>query len=223
MSSGSCWAVVAVKARARCKSRLAPLLDDAGRVRLAREMLGHVLDVVRATQAVDALLVVSPERDTLPADVALVEDAGDDLNHAFEIARQYAIGAGAGPLLLLPADLPALRRDDLDALIAGGSASGIAIAPDHAGTGTNALYLEHPAGFPLAFGADSRAAHVRAARERGLLPSIIVRPGLQADIDTVRDFEAHWSGWPLAPGVVPSTTDTPQISWPRPPARWSAC
>ncbi len=223
MSSGSCWAVVAVKARARCKSRLAPLLDDAGRVRLAREMLGHVLGVVRATQAVDALLVVSPERDTLPAEVALVEDAGDDLNRAFETARHYAIGAGAGPLLLLPADLPSLRCDDLDALIAGGTASGIAIAPDHAGTGTNALYLERPAGFPLAFGPGSRAAHERAARERGLLPSIIVRPGLQADIDTVRDCEAHWSEWHQARAAIPSTAATSQSSWPRTPARWSAC
>ena len=211
--------MIAVKARGQCKTRLARVLDAPGRIRLAREMLHHVLLAVRAAHRVDAVLVVSPERDTLPGDVALVHDAGDGLNQAFVVACRHAAAAGAGPLLLLPADLPALLPADVDAVVAAGEATGVAIAPDRAGTGTNALYLARPGGFPLAFGPLSRRAHACAARARGDNPRTVERPGLLDDLDTAEDYLARRA----RAAAEDSTTPDQEVAWHHARAHWTAC
>jgi len=186
------WTVIAVNARARCKTRLDAALGRTRRGQLARRMLGHVLKVARSVPAIDTVLVVSPERDSIPSDVIVLRDPGVDLNAAFEAGRRAALAAGAHGLLVLPADLPLLSGADLEQLLDAGRRAGVAIAPDRNGSGTNGLYLSlhSGAGMRFAFGPDSRENHEFAARACGLFAQTVVTRGLQADIDTPADYEA---------------------------------
>jgi 2-phospho-L-lactate/phosphoenolpyruvate guanylyltransferase len=186
------WAVIAVNARAGCKTRLDAALGQRRRVELARRMLGHVLDVARSVPAIDTVLVVSPERDSIPSDVIVLRDPGVDLNAAFEAGRQAALAAGASGLLLLPADLPLLTAADLEQLLEAGRRAGAAIAPDRDGSGTNGLYvsLERGARMRFAFGPGSRENHEFAAGACGFLAQTVVTSGLQADIDTPADYQS---------------------------------
>lgn len=155
-------------------------------------MLGHVLEVARSVPVIDTVLVVSPERDSIPSDVIVLPDPGVDLNAAFEAGRRAALAAGASGLLLLPADLPLLTRADLEKLLEAGRRAGVAIAPDRNGSGTNGLYLslERGARMRFAFGPGSRERHEVAARACGILAQTVASRGLQADIDTPADYDA---------------------------------
>ena len=186
------WAVIAVNVRARCKTRLDAMLGPRGRSQLARRMLGHVLEVARSVPAIDTVLVVSPERDSIPSDVMVLRDPGVNLNAAFETGRRAALAAGANGLLLLPADLPLLAGADLEQLLDAGRTAGVAIACDRNGSGTNGLYLslERGARMRFAFGPGSRERHEFAARACGLVAQTVASRGLQADIDTPADYEA---------------------------------
>ena len=186
------WAIIAVNARARCKTRLDATLGQSGRRQLMRRMLSHVLHVARAVPAIDEVLVVSPERDAIPRDVNVLRDSGMDLNAAFDAGRQAALAAGATGLVLLPADLPLLSGADLEQLLVAGRRAGVAIAPDRNGSGTNGLYLslERGARMCFAFGPGSRERHEAEARSCGYRAQTVAIPGLQADIDTRADYDA---------------------------------
>lgn len=200
----STWALVPIKARADCKGRLRNDLGPRATRTLARAMLQHVVDEVLLARNVDQLIVVSPERDTLPRDIALVTDGGGDLNAAVRLGRDHALAHGASALLVLAADLPAVIAGEIDAFIALGRRSRIAIATDRAGTGTNALYVDNPREFEFGFGANSRWRHEQEAHRHGTSPSQCVLPGLAADVDTAHDLE-KWSwtaGWSMPPAIV---------------------
>lgn len=185
----NCWAIIAVNARSQCKTRLHPYLDPQRRRELACGMLDHVISVARAAPGVSNVLVVSPERSGLPSDVSFVQDAGSDLNAALDMARQAALAAGADALLLLPADLPGLTVQDVQRMIGKPGDRAVAIAPDCSGTGTNALFLAHPADFEFRFGPGSRLRHEAEAHAHGgAAPTLVRSPGLQTDIDTVADL-----------------------------------
>jgi 2-phospho-L-lactate guanylyltransferase len=185
-----CCAIVAVNARALCKTRLADVLDADDRRRLACDMLARVLEAVRATREVSRVVVVSPERDDLPADVPVVIDPGTGLNDALDVARRHVLAAGACPLLVLPGDLPQVTPADLERLVAAGRRAGVAIATNQAGIGTNGLYLSRPQAFRFRFGPASRAEHESEAARHGFRAAIVRTTGLLADLDTPADVAA---------------------------------
>lgn len=187
------WAIIAVNARARCKTRLDALLGPAGRMQLARSMLRHVLRTVAETRGLGRVAVVSPERDQVPAGTLVIHDDGHGLDAAADAARRYALRAGAAELLLVAADLPHLTAAELESLLAVGRRTGFALATDRAGRGTNALYLGDTRCFRFAFGPDSRAAHCREARRLGLDPVVVQTPGLAGDVDTCDDYRDAWA------------------------------
>ena len=89
--TSQCWALVPVNTRALCKSRLAGRLPADSRLLLVRLMLERALTALRESRTVDRVAVVSPERDTVPADVPMLPDRGGGLNDALEAARQTLI------------------------------------------------------------------------------------------------------------------------------------
>jgi 2-phospho-L-lactate guanylyltransferase len=208
VSAGACFAIIAVNERTRCKTRLEGVLGLDARVELARAMLERVLAAARAVPAVDEVLVVSPERDRVPDDVPVLHDAGNDLNAAMDAGRRAALARGATAMLLLPADLPLLRAADLRRLVLAGRHSGVAIAPDRHGSGTNGLYLVADAPLPFRFGPDSRVRHQAEARRLGLRARLVRTAGLQSDLDTVED--------------VPGILACPEVRWPLPAAAVAA-
>jgi 2-phospho-L-lactate guanylyltransferase len=200
----TCWALVPLKRRAACKQRLAGALSPAERLQLVRLMLARVIDAVRQSSCIDALALVSEERDTVPAEIPVLHDAGAGLNGALDAARLQLLQRGAEELVVLPADI--------DALVEAGRGAGCALAPDRAGLGTNALWLPARVPFRFQFGPDSRVRHLEEARRLGLQPALVALPGLAFDVDGPDDLqELQASGDPgyLSPGF--SSRDNP---WP---------
>ena len=186
-------AVVPVKDLAGAKSRLGPVLDPEGRAALTISMMQNVLSALREA-GVEKTYVVSPDPDVLAAaeasGAAPLPQKSRGMNPALEEAREQVVADGATSLLVLPADLPLLRAPDVEAVVEAGSGGGegLAVAPDAAGTGTNALLLSPPHALPFLFGENSFGAHLGAARERGVETRIVELPGLGFDLDTADDL-----------------------------------
>jgi 2-phospho-L-lactate guanylyltransferase len=191
-----CLALIAIKRRVECKSRLAGALPLPQRLALVRHMLAHVIDQCRQALLVGQIAVLSPERDAVPADIPVLADPGDDLNAALRQAQAMMRRLEVREWLILPADLPELRAADIDAMIGAGRSSGCALASDAAGRGTNALYARLPEGLDYRFGADSLNAHRWAATHQGWQAPVLALPGLAADVDTPDDlFRLDSSLW----------------------------
>ncbi len=171
-------AVVPMKSTEFAKSRLAPVLDAAGRRALAQQMLDHVLATLR------------------DAGLGSVRVAGDnqgkgDLNADVTEAARLVEREGASHLLLVMADLPYLASDDIAALIEAGRDNAVVIAEAKDG-GTNAMLLTPPTVLEFAFATHRPSAtfHADSARRAGIEPMILRRPGLARDIDTPADLAA---------------------------------
>jgi 2-phospho-L-lactate/phosphoenolpyruvate guanylyltransferase len=185
---GAC-ALVAIKERERCKTRLAESLTESARVELVRSMLAAVLAAAGNAQTVHQTIVVSPERDHIPAEIPVLADTGESLNSALMQACGMLRELGCREVVVLPADLPRITAAEIDALVRAGRANGFAIAPDAAGTGTNALCLVSTQPFHFQFGPDSCRLHLQEAQRMGLTPQVIRLPGLAFDVDAPTDLE----------------------------------
>jgi len=186
--------VVPHRGFAAAKTRLATVLDPVEREGLARGLLERVLRV--ATTACDDVVVISPDPGLAGAVAAcgarLSVQHGMGLNRGLAQARREALADGVTTLLVLHGDLPNLHTDDVAALRdAATGGAGVAIAPDKGGAGTNGLALHPPDAIGFHFGAGSFVAHTADARERGLEPAVVQRPGLAFDLDTPDDL-ARW-------------------------------
>jgi 2-phospho-L-lactate guanylyltransferase len=185
----STWVLVPVKSRSSGKQRLASVLPEPQRTALIGAMLEHVLAVVR-TAPLAGVLLVSPDHEPPPPAVRVLHDDGVGLNAALELAVHELRVLGATRALIVFADLPFLTCEDLVALERATESSGVALAPDHTGTGTNALGLALPSAFRLQFGPDSCARHQREAERIGHPAALVLRPGLAFDVDEPADLEA---------------------------------
>ncbi len=180
-------ALIAIKAREHCKSRLAEVLTPAARLQLVRAMLEAVISAARSAQTLRQILVVSPERDCVAAEIPVLADTGGGLNGALSAAQMALHEFGCQELVVLPADLPHVTATDIDELVRSGRKGGFAIAPDAAGVGTNALYLGSSQPFRFRFGPDSRRLHVEQAHSMGLNPQVVQLAGLEFDVDCPDD------------------------------------
>lgn len=185
---GAC-VLIAIKERARCKTRLAPALATQARLDLVRSMLAAVLAAAGDAHTVRQVIVVSPERDTVPADVPVLADTGESLNGALTQAHRLLRDFGCREVVILPADLPCIAAPDIDGLVHAGRRGGFAIAPDGAGTGTNALCLVAAQPFRFQFGLDSQRLHRAEAARAGLAPRVVRLPGLTFDVDSPADLD----------------------------------
>ena len=125
----NCWVVIPVKAPAACKTRLVPILDEAGRQGLVGAMLERAYGAACTAVGQDRVFLLGPSRHGLPDLVRLIDDPGGGLNPAVTSARDTALQVGVERLILLSADLPQVKADDVAALI-DIELTTIAIAPD---------------------------------------------------------------------------------------------
>jgi 2-phospho-L-lactate guanylyltransferase len=192
---GAC-ALIAINERSRCKSRLSLALAPAARLELVRSMLSAVLRAAAGAQTLRHIMVVSPERDTVPAQIPVLADTGQSLNAALTEAHRAVLDFGCREVVILPADLPTISAADIDALVRAGRSGGFAIASDAADAGTNALCLAIAQPFRFQFGVDSKRLHLEAAVYLGLTPQVVNLPGLEFDIDSPADLtrlkEGQW-------------------------------
>lgn len=174
------------------KSRLASRLPPHQRAALNQRFFDHVAalccDFVAPAQVIVVSRSAALRQQALAMKMQALEEAGSGLNQALEQGARLAAEQGAGPLLALATDLPDLARDDLVALVEVGRKADIAIAPDLAGEGTNALLMARPGLIPYHYGLQSLQAHRRLAADAGLSVCLVERPGLARDVDTPADL-----------------------------------
>jgi 2-phospho-L-lactate guanylyltransferase len=198
----SCWALVPVKAPGSGKRRLAAVLDEAGRAALVQAMLGHVLDVLRRCTAIEGIAVMTPDHHTAPADLLWLGDSAGDVNQALRGALAALAARGVRRAAVVSADLPFVTADEVSSLVAASEASGIALAANRNGSGTNALALPLPSDFHPHFGPGSLARHTTESAKSGLTPAIVRLPGLEFDVDDPEDLallraraDARYARW----------------------------
>ena len=196
-------ALVPVKALHEAKGRLAALLSQDERCRLALAMLE---DVLRALQAVsrpdgrpsariDRVAVVSPDAAALErarelgaeplAEPPLCRGVNQALTHASSVLTD----AGASALLVIAADIPSALPADIEAILDALPERGIAVTPtDDRGTG--ALALRPPDAVPFRYGRHSSIRHKREAVARGLPARVLRLASLSRDVDEPDDLAA---------------------------------
>jgi 2-phospho-L-lactate guanylyltransferase len=152
-------------------------------------MLAHVLDVLRDCRVIGGILVMTPEPAGLPPGVLAVTDAEPQMNASLAAALGPLAARGATRVAVISADLPQLTGADVEALVAAGARHAVALAPDHAGIGTNAACVATAAGFCFRFGPGSLARHIAEARRLGLEAALVGRPGLAFDVDEPADVD----------------------------------
>lgn len=189
------WAIVPVKPLRRGKSRLAGTLSEDERTELNRSLLQNTLKTFADLKEVEEVLVIS--RDPQALAIArqhgartVREDGQPELNTALKRATVIAQVYATRGVLILPADLPLITREDVLTLIGQvGDPPAVVIAPDRHGTGTNALLIS-PAGLiEYDFGEDSFQRHCQRAREAGARLEIVNLPTLGLDLDLPEDLE----------------------------------
>lgn len=189
------WAIVPVKPLRRGKSRLAGTLSEDERAELNRSLLQNTLKTFADLKEVEEVLVIS--RDPQALSIArhygartVREDGQPELNTALKRATVIAQVYATRGVLILPADLPLVTRDDVLTLIErAGEPPAVVIAPDRHGTGTNALLIS-PAGLiEYDFGENSFQRHCQRAREAGARLEIVNLPTLGLDLDLPEDLE----------------------------------
>ena len=189
------WAIVPVKPLRRGKSRLAGTLTEDERTELNRSLLQNTLKTFADLREVEEVLVIS--RDPQALSIArqygartVREDGQPELNTALKRATVIAQVYATRGVLVLPADLPLVTREDVLTLIErAGEPPAVVIAPDRHGTGTNALLIS-PAGLiEYDFGENSFQRHCQLAREAGARLEIVDIPTLGLDLDLPEDLE----------------------------------
>jgi 2-phospho-L-lactate/phosphoenolpyruvate guanylyltransferase len=193
----SVWVIIPVKPLNRAKSRLADALTPEQRQQLAETMFRHVLSVVTSTPQVIGTLVIS--RDSKALSIArdynarTVQESGQpELNSALTRATQVVASWGCAAVLVLPADLPLITREDVTQIVAMGQQEpSIVMATDQHQNGTNALFMR-PAGLmTYSFGENSFTRHSNLAREKGIEPKVYHSDRLALDIDYPADLEKY--------------------------------
>jgi 2-phospho-L-lactate guanylyltransferase len=184
--------LIAVRPVEEGKSRLASALPADKRIALNQRLWDHVCEISLAFLPADRIIIVTRSPALLEQGSAkglhVVLETGFGLNNALEQGSAAAALIGSGPLLTLATDLPDLSLEDLAALESASREADVVIAPDHSGSGTNAMVMAHPGAIPFRYGAGSLAAHISASREAGLKHVLVDRPGLALDVDTPDDL-----------------------------------
>jgi 2-phospho-L-lactate guanylyltransferase len=188
------YILIPVKDLARAKQRLASLMTQEERTRLAWAMLENTFAAAAAARNVDRIAVVT----LYPPAVELAEKYGMELiieaaqiseSHSVDFGSREARRRGATAVLRLPIDLPLVTTPDIETILeCDGGEPAVVIAPSRDGTGTNAILRRPPDLFPSHFGPNSLAKHLGEARLAGAECRIIHLPRIALDIDDPEDL-----------------------------------
>lgn len=192
----SLWAIIPVKPLKNAKSRLSPVLLPNQRFELAQAMLRHVLSVTTSIQPITGALVIS--RDTKALAVArefgaktLQEGAISNLNPALLRATMVVKSWRANAVLVLPADLPFVKAEDIKAMIQLADERSLVIATDRQQDGTNALLVQPPGAIEYDYGTGSYQRHISLAGAAGLRVVVHHSDRMALDIDVPADLTLY--------------------------------
>jgi 2-phospho-L-lactate guanylyltransferase len=186
--------LVPVKNLSVAKQRLAAVLDQPSRTRLAQAMLHDVLTALYGWKNRPAVAVVTSDAYA----VTLATEYGFDIiadpdnpgeTGAIETATRVCVERGVDSTLIIPADIPLIQVWELEEIMEKAPVAGSVLVPAADGRGTNAAFRRPADLFPLRFGNDSFKPHHAAAQATGK-PSVVLNlPGIAVDVDNPEDLE----------------------------------
>ena len=189
------WAILPVKPLRSGKSRLSKVLSEEERAALNQNLLQNSLKVLASLELIDTILVVSrdPAVLTIARDYGaktVLENGNPELNTALKRASLVAQTYLAQEIMVIPADLPLLCKEDLTTFLShSGKPPEILIAPDRRKDGTNCLYL-NPAGLiQFSYGPGSFQKHIELGKKVNAHTEIIEMESLGLDLDLPEDLE----------------------------------
>jgi 2-phospho-L-lactate guanylyltransferase len=185
--------LVPVKNLTFAKQRLASLLDQPTRTKLAQAMLFDVLETLGTWANRPEVAIVTSD----PFALELAQKFGfqiisDNANRsetdAIEMATKVSESRGADSTLVIPADIPLIQAGELEKILQAAPDQGTVLVPATDGRGTNAAW-RRPAGlFPLRFGNDSFKPHLAAALATQKPCVILELSGIALDVDSPSDL-----------------------------------
>jgi 2-phospho-L-lactate guanylyltransferase len=177
------------------KSRLATLLTEEERSRLARLMLDDIVGVLRQCGLDVVLLATAPF--AYDAEVVVSEK---DLNSALN----DMLKAEVEPVMIIMADVPLITPENVRGILK--SPSDIVIVPGRGG-GTNVQYIKEPQRYHVDYYGASFLDHIRIAHENGLTVEVFDSFNASSDIDEAQDLvELYIHGKGMAADYLRSIT-----------------
>ncbi|MDP6822240.1 MAG: 2-phospho-L-lactate guanylyltransferase [Dehalococcoidia bacterium] len=182
-----------MKPIAEGKTRLTPALTDDHRSLLSLGMLLRVIGSAVATPELGDVIVYGGDdavrRACSRMGAGWRPDPGVGLNGCLGAAFSDAHEEGIDQALFLPADLPLVTTAMISEFIRAGAGAQVAIAPDRASDGTNALLVDLAVDFPTLLGEASFNRHTGQADRLGAVHIVHRSSGLGLDIDTASDLK----------------------------------
>ena len=185
--------LVPVKNLSSAKQRLAAILDQPSRTRLAHAMLYDVLTTLHDWNGRPEVAVVTSDPYALDLAreyefqvVADRDNPGE--TGAIEMATRICVERDVDSTLVIPADIPLIQARELEEILEQAPAEGSVLVPAADGRGTNAAFRRPANLFPLRFGNDSFRPHHAAAQATGKPCVVMDLPGIALDIDNPADL-----------------------------------
>ena len=182
-------AVVPLKNLKLAKSRLSNILAEGERQELVLAMFDDVLVSLRESPFIEKIFLVADKYFNPIADVQMITEIK---NRGYDEAIIEALKDSrvnqAQAMLILPADLPLVSRDELDTLIRDQEDGSIRIAGARDQDGTNALVMKPPSLLSTSFGVGSFERHKKFAKALSVKIEEVNLPGLSFDVDTEKDL-----------------------------------
>ncbi|PYP88110.1 MAG: 2-phospho-L-lactate guanylyltransferase [Blastocatellia bacterium AA13] len=186
--------LIPVKDPSRGKTRLATILSEEERRLLAWAMLLDVSNAAAQVKSCEGIFVVSSYEPALSharsLDFDVIEEkAQQSESQSVDAASLSLAGRGFKTVMRLPADLPLVRSEDIEDLLAVKLAPPAALmVPSREGTGTNAILRTPPVVFPSRFGPNSLSLHISEAERAGARCVLEYNPRIALDIDEPCDL-----------------------------------
>lgn len=189
-------AVVPLSPAEHAKSRLSPLGEL--RATLASAFAVDVMTALSSARTVARVVVVSDGSVSLPVNPSHdhVDSGAAGLNDSIAAGESHARRAGFERIVVVMADLPCVRPEDIDDLLTRARSVPRGFVRDHRGSGTTVLTTTGPGLIPR-FGRDSAAEH----RTEGAV-EFEVALRMRFDVDDPEDVTIA-----MAYGLGPATTE----------------
>lgn len=188
------YILIPVKDLSLAKKRLAPLLSQEERMRLALAMIEMTFAAATRVQTIDRIAVVT---NYLPA-MAFAEKYGMEVikesnqtseSASIDFASLEVKKRGGRAVLRLPIDLPLMTAGDIETVLdCDNGTRSVLIVPSRDGTGTNAILRRPPDLIPSHFGPGSLAKHLAEIERVKSACTLITLPRIALDIDRPEDL-----------------------------------
>lgn len=187
--------LIPVKNLSKAKQRISAVLDQAARTELAKAMLHDVVAALASwRERPDCALVTSDPFAIELAGQYSFEIISDPENPgetgAIEMATNVCVERGADFTLVMPADIPLIKANEVSEIFKSAPRQGSVLVPASDGRGTNAAFRRPPNLFPLKFGNDSFKPHYAAAQRTGKPCLVLQFSGIGLDVDNPPDLQS---------------------------------